>query len=53
MEHFLNNAQVGSAGDSNSSGWMKEARFVRSVKYFVEHSKPLIQRPTVLLDKGD
>lgn len=48
-EHFIRGGPVGSEGDANSSGWMKEDNFQKFAKHFVKYAKPSKKNPVLLL----
>ena len=48
-EHFIRGGPVGSDGDTNSSGWMKEDNFRKFAKHFVKYAKPSKENPVLLL----
>lgn len=53
-EHFIRGGPVGSDGDANSSGWMKEDNFQKFAKHFVKYVKPSKEKPVLmLLDNHD
>ncbi|CAK1588432.1 unnamed protein product [Parnassius mnemosyne] len=48
-EHFIRGGPVGSDGDANPSGWMKEDNFKKFSKHFVKYVKPSKEKPVLLL----
>lgn len=48
-DHFIRDAPVGSLGDANPSGWMKEEHFVKFIKHFIHHVRCSKERPVLLL----
>lgn len=48
-EHFVKGGPVGSDGDANPSGWMKEENFLKYAKHFVKYVKPSKDKPVLLL----
>ncbi|XP_045480922.1 MFS-type transporter clz9-like [Harmonia axyridis] len=48
-DYFLQNAPIGSDGDSNRSGWMIEANFIKFAKHFIKYSRASQDKPVLLL----
>lgn len=48
-DHFVRDGPVGSLGDANPSGWMKEEHFVKFIKHFIHHARCSKERPVLLL----
>ncbi|XP_063216749.1 uncharacterized protein LOC134542016 [Bacillus rossius redtenbacheri] len=48
-EYFLKGAPIGSSGDANATGWMKEANFVKFAHHFVTNVKCSKENPCLLL----
>lgn len=48
-DHFIRDAPVGSMGDANKSGWMKEEHFIKFIQHFVHNARCSKERPTLLL----
>lgn len=46
--HFIRDDPVGSVGDANPSGWMKE-HFIKFVNHFIHHVRCSKERPVLLL----
>lgn len=40
--HFIRSGPVGSEGNANPPGWMKEENFIKYAKHFVQHVKPCL-----------
>ncbi|XP_047145179.1 uncharacterized protein LOC124818387 [Hydra vulgaris] len=47
--YFLNGAPDGSAGATNSSGWMTEVQFLQFSHHFVKYARSAKERPVLLL----
>ncbi|XP_071645795.1 uncharacterized protein [Temnothorax longispinosus] len=53
-DHFVQSGPMGSSGDANKSGWMKEENFIKFARHFVRYARPFKARPVLLLlDKHD
>ncbi|KAJ8943075.1 hypothetical protein NQ314_009834 [Rhamnusium bicolor] len=48
-DHFIRDGPVGSLGDANPSGWMKEEHFIKFIKHFIHHARCSKERPVLLL----
>ncbi|KAJ8956451.1 hypothetical protein NQ318_010765 [Aromia moschata] len=48
-DHFVRDAPIGSIGDANPSGSMKEEHFVKFIKHFIYHVRYSRERPVLLL----
>ncbi|XP_053623521.1 uncharacterized protein LOC128682698 [Plodia interpunctella] len=48
-DHFVQCGPVGSDGDANPSGWMKEENFIKYARHFVKYVKPSKEKPVLLL----
>lgn len=48
-DHFITGAPVGSLGDANPSGWMKETHFIKFIMHFIRHVRCSKERPVLLL----
>lgn len=48
-DHYIRGGPVGSDGDANSSGWMKENNFQKFAKHFIKCVKPTKEKPVLLL----
>ncbi|XP_046687436.1 uncharacterized protein LOC124373085 [Homalodisca vitripennis] len=48
-DHFIRDGPPGCEGDSNPSGWMKEANFLKFAKHFVSQARCSKEKPCILL----
>lgn len=48
-DSFVRGGPLGSSGDANKSGWMKEENFIKYAKHFVQYVKPSKEKPVLLL----
>lgn len=47
--HMLKGAPLGSAGAATKSGWMVSDLFIEVLKHFVEHERPTVEKPKLIL----
>ncbi|KAF2904638.1 hypothetical protein ILUMI_01537 [Ignelater luminosus] len=48
-EHMLHNALIGSKGAASPSGWMVSDLFSSVLKHFVEHERPTVANPKLII----
>ncbi|KAG5347670.1 CBX5 protein, partial [Acromyrmex charruanus] len=48
-DHFIQEGPLGSAGDVDPLGWMKEEHFIKYCQHFVHHVRPSKEKPVLLL----